>query len=90
MFRVPSRDSREDYIDFGDGCLRRNVLETDNFKMLVTVFAILVIKILYYITLVSGTNTQKISPDLNSVANILKLSPAVSHQHHNVTNMTVA
>ena len=27
--------------------------------------------------------------DLNSVANILKLSSTVSHQHHDVTNMTV-
>ena len=28
--------------------------------------------------------------DLNSVANILKLSPTVSYQHHNVTNNTMS
>ena len=38
----------------------------------------------------SGASNQKMSPDLNSVANILKLSPTVSHHHHNVSNMTVA
>ena len=40
--------------------------------------------------LVPGTNIQKMSPRSLSVANILQLSPTVSHQHLNVTNMTVA
>ena len=62
----------------------------DNLKMLVTVLAISVTNILYFITLASGTNIQKMSPNINFVANILKLSPTVSHQHQNVTNMTVA
>jgi len=51
----------------------------DNFKILVTVLAILVTNIFYLLLLVSGTNTQKIiksHQDLNSVANILELSPA--------------
>ena len=34
--------------------------------------------------------SKRCHEDLNSVANILKMSPTVSHQHHNVTNMTVA
>ena len=34
--------------------------------------------------------SKRCHQDLNSVANILKLSLTVSHQHHNVTNMTVA
>ena len=66
------------------------VLETkcvgDNFKMLVTVLAILVTNILYLLTLASGTNIQKCHQDLISVAYKLKLSPTVSCQHHNVTN----
>ena len=33
---------------------------------------------------------KRFHQDLNSVANILKLSSTVSHQHPNVTNMTVA
>ena len=62
----------------------------DNLKMTVTDSAILVTNILYFLTLASGTNIQKMSPNINFVANILKLSPTVSHQHQNVTNMTVA
>ena len=70
--------------------------------MLVTVWAISVANILYLLTLALGNNIQKMSnnenqsiskrchQDLNSVANILKLSPAVSQQHHSVTNMTIA
>ena len=56
----------------------------DNFKMLVTILIMLVTNILYLLT------SKRCHQDLNSVANILKLSPTVSHQHHNVTNMTVA
>ena len=70
------------YTDVCDGCWRRNVL--------VTVSAISVTNILYFLTLVLGTNVQKCHQDLNSVANILKLSPTVSYQHHNVTHITVA
>jgi len=63
----------------------------DNFKMLVTVLAILVTNILYFLTLASGCPTSKRwHQDLKFVAKILKLSPTVSHQHHNVTNMTLA
>ena len=54
----------------------------DNFKMLLTVLAILVTNILYHLTLALGINIQKMSPRLYSVANILKLSATVSHQHH--------
>ena len=73
-----------------DRCWWR-MLETkcvgDNFQMLVTV---LVTNILYLLTLASGTNIQRCHQDLNSVPNILKLTLTVSHNHHNVTNMTVA
>ena len=64
-------------------CLRRcwwRIMETkcvdDNYKMLVTVLVILVTNIHYLFTLASGTN-------------IYKSSPTLSHQHHDVTNMTV-
>ena len=48
----------EGYIDVGDRCWRRNVLVTITYryKMLVTVFAILVLNINYPFTLASGTN----------------------------------
>ena len=62
----------------------------DNFKMLVTVLVISIISILYPLTLALGTNIKRCHQDLNSVANNPKLSPTVSHQHHNITNMTVA
>ena len=54
----------------------------DNFKMLVSVLAILVTNILCLS--MSGTS-KRCHQDLNSVANILKC-----HQRHNVTIMTVA
>ena len=38
-----------------------------------------------------GENFKMLVPaSVNFVANILKLSPTVSHQHHDVTNMLVA
>ena len=39
---------------------------------------------------ISVRNHQFCNQDLDSVANILKLSSTVSHRHHNVINMTVA
>ena len=62
----------------------------DNLRLLVTVLAILTTNILYVLTLASGTNILGCHQDLKSVANNPKLSPTVSHQHHNITNMTVA
>ena len=71
------------YIDVGDGsCF------CENFKRLLTVSAILVTNILYLIA--SSTNIQKISPRSNSVTNVVKFSPTVSHQHYDVGSMTVA
>ena len=54
----------------------------NNFKMLVTVLAILVTNINYLFTLASGNNIQRCRQDPNSVTNIRKLSPTLSHQHH--------
>ena len=39
---------------------------------------------------ITRTSSKRCHQDLNSVANILKLSPTVSHQHQNITNMPVA
>ena len=41
------------------------------------------------LTLCRAPTSKRCHQDLNSVANILKLSPTVSHQNHSVTN-TVA
>ena len=58
----------------------------DSFKMLVTGFGHFG---LYFLTLPWTPTSKRCHQDLNSVDNILNLPPTVSHQHHNVTNMTI-
>ena len=54
---------------------------SDNYKILVTVLAILITSIHDLITLTSSTNKD--------VTNIHKSTQTLSHQHHDVTNITV-
>ena len=61
----------------------------DNFKMLVTVLAFLVTNIHYLFTLASGTNIQKMSPTSKFSHQHPQIVPTLSHQHNDVTNITV-
>ena len=67
----------------------------DNLKMLVTVLVIFVTDIPYFLSLASAANIYickipwYVIRILNLSPKLKKLSPTVSQQHHDITNITV-